>query len=93
MSKIYVGDVGTEIILDCGVDISTATVRKIKVRKPDGTNAEWAAVSEGTKAIKYVVQAGDIAKAGVWRLQAYIEMPGWLGSGQTVDVRVYDLFR
>ena len=31
MTTMFVGDVGTEIILDCGVNITTTTVRNIVV--------------------------------------------------------------
>ena len=36
-TKVYVGDAGTVLTLDCGQDISAATARAILVRKPDGT--------------------------------------------------------
>lgn len=76
----YVGDDGTEVSLDCGVNISTAIVRKIKVTKPDGVASELAADADGTTAIKGVM--GVLDQAGEWRLQAYIEMPGWKGRGK-----------
>lgn len=89
MTAIFVGDVGTEFILDCGVDISTATVRKIIVRKPvTGQRVEWNAVAEGTNSIKYVTVDGDISAAGIMTVQAYIEMPTWKGYGNKVNVTV-----
>jgi hypothetical protein len=45
MSVIYRNDVGTELILDCGVDVSTATVRKVRVRNPFGGVKEFSAVA------------------------------------------------
>ena len=81
MTTMFVGDVGTEIILDCGVDITTTTVRNIIARKPDGTKVVWTAAVEGTTAIKYIAQTGDLM-AGKWAFQAYVEMPGWKGFGE-----------
>jgi hypothetical protein len=41
MSVIYKNDIGTELILDCGVTISTATVMKVRARNPNGALKEW----------------------------------------------------
>lgn len=89
MSAVFVGDVGTQIVLDCGVDISTSTVRKIEAKKPSGVKVLWTATLDGTQRISYTLQAGDLDAAGGWVLQAYIEMPGWSGRGEMarLDVR------
>ena len=52
MTTIFVGDVGTEIVLNCGVDISASTVRKIIARKPNGQRV-GAADPFGVDAITY----------------------------------------
>lgn len=89
MTAVFAGDIGTEFILDCGVDISTATVRKIIVRKPvTGERVEWTAIAEGTTAIKYTTLPGDISTAGIMTVQAYIEMPTWKGYGSKVNVTI-----
>lgn len=86
--KYYVGDVGTEIIVDTCSDISTSTVRDLLVEKPDGTRVTWhGSVYETTK-IRYVVRAGDFDQAGEYSVQAYVEMPGWTGKGNTVTFKV-----
>lgn len=82
MTKVYVGDVGTEITLDCGTDVSAATQKKIVVRKPSGARLEWTASLQGSNYIKYVTQAGDIDMSGVWKLQAAIDLPEWSGTGE-----------
>lgn len=91
MSVVFVGDVGTEIILDCGVSVASASVRTIKARSPSGVVKQWAASPEGTNSIKYATATGDIDRAGGWRLQAYVEMPGWSGHGEVVILTVKDL--
>ena len=88
MSTVFIGDTGTEIVLDCGIDVSTATVRNIIVRKHNGTKVTWGAVADGTTAIKYVTSAGDLDVPGTWKLQAYVEMPGWKGLGEVATLTV-----
>lgn len=88
MAILQVGDVGTEVVLDCGFNLSTATVMKIVARTPKGEKKTWNAVLEGTTKIKYTLASGDVDSAGTWQLQAYIEMPGWLGHGLPLSLNV-----
>lgn len=92
MSKVYVGDVGTEIVLGFGVDVSTATVLKIRAKKSDsaGTVIEWDGTLEGTDSVKYIIQAGDLDVAGSWKLQAYVEIASWSGLSETATLKVYE---
>ena len=92
--KYYVGNLGTEIIVDTCKDITTATKVSLMVMKPNATVAEeWVgSVYEDTK-IRYVVIAGDFDVAGEYRMQAYVEMPSWQGRGSTVRFKVSDLFQ
>ena len=85
---VFVVDVVTEIVLNCGVDISASTVRKIIVRKPNGQRVEWIADPFGVDAITYTTLVGDISHVGQMTLQAYIEMPGWKGYGDKVKMLV-----
>ena len=92
--KYYVGDVGTEIIVDTGSDISMATVLKLYIKKPSGVEVIWdgtlgPANAQGKfMSIKYVVLAGDWDEGGWWSVQAYIETPGWRGKGETVKFKL-----
>ena len=88
MDEVFVGDVGTEMSLDCEMDISSATVMRIVVKKPNGKRVRWAAQADGTSAIKYVIQAGDLDVAGDWDMQAYVEMPTWSGHGVVTTLKV-----
>lgn len=89
--KHYIGEVGTVIRLDCGVDISAADVTTMKVKKPDGSTVEWAATVFGTNFIDYTTTSGDFI-AGVYQIQSYIEIGGWIGRGNTATFTVFDLF-
>lgn len=91
--KVYVGDTGTLIVLDCGQDISTATARSISVRKPDGTTTTWAAVASGTDSIAYTSLAGTFDRPGLWRLQAQVTLPSGEWAGATVLLEVFRPFQ
>jgi len=85
MQEIFEGAVGQKIILDVDVDISAATTRRIKYRRPDGTLSYWTATEETTTSISYTtVAATDIPKGsdGIWKLQAYVVTPAWTNHGE-----------
>jgi len=90
--KYYVGDIGTEIIVDTCSDLTAATKTELIVEKPDGTIENWdGTVFELTK-IRHVVVAGDFDQSGEYTLQAYVEMPGWKGKGNATNFRVSSAF-
>ena len=88
MISVFMLDIGTSIILDCGVDVSLASVCNIKVRKPNGTIVFWPAVAHETNYIKHTVLSGELDQTGVWRLQASVTIPGWSGLGDVVTLQV-----
>lgn len=88
MSGIFVGDIGTELLLDCGVNITTATLVKVLAKPPRGSIKSWVGTINGTTNVKYLLQNGDINIPGIWHLQVYIEMPGWKGRGEWVELKV-----
>lgn len=86
---LFVGDIGTAIVLDVGHDISAATLRSIAVRKPDGTRTSWPAVAEGTTAMRFDTLAGTLDLAGEWKLNATVTTPSgsWTGNDLYMPVR------
>src|SRR5262245_28903947 len=82
-TDMHVGDVGTviEVTLyedDDLIDLSGATVKQLRLQKPDGTVDTKTALfsTDGTDGkVRYVMQADDLDQAGDWRLQVYIETP------------------
>jgi hypothetical protein len=90
--KLYVGDTGTAIILDCGTNISTASAMTIEVRKPDGSATTWAATLEGTTSVRYNTLAATLDQAGDWRLQAKVTIGTGVWRGETVLLTVYPAF-
>lgn len=94
MSKHYVGDIGTEILVDVKSNISTATELVLRVRKPvSGTLVNWTGTLEGLTKIKYIVADGDWNEVGVYNLQAYVVMPTWSGLGDNTRFEIFDAFR
>lgn len=94
MGKVYVDDVGTEIVLDCGEDIASATGLAIKAKRPDGSEVSWVAelAAGSTTEIMYVTQNGDLNQAGDWKLQAAPTLPNWNGRGETAVLPVHGHF-
>ena len=90
--KHYVNEIGTEVVIDCGEDISMSTVHTLLVRKPDGATVEWSASIYQSNFLLYTVVSGDFDQEGEYAIQPYLTLPGWLGRGQTVKFYVYGLF-
>lgn len=92
VGAVFVGDIGTRLMLDCGQDVSSSTVRKIRYLKPDGTSDYWnAQLDNGLEAIYYDFVEDDIDLSGTWKFQSYLEMPTWTGHGEIAVLKVYDI--
>jgi hypothetical protein len=87
--KVFVGDIGTDIIVDCGVDITGATPTVLKVEKPDGTTFDWTASIYQNNYLKHTTVLGDFDQAGLFKVQTSLTLGGWTGLGETDTFRVY----
>jgi hypothetical protein len=103
MSKHYVNEIGTDFIIDCGVDLTNTTVQQIWYRKPDNsTIGSWSgslynsysllAKATGTYFVKYTLASGNLDTAGEWRFQAYIANSTGTWWGETVKEVICDKF-
>ncbi len=88
--RLYKNDSDIKIVLNVGVDISAATVMRIKYCRPDSVTGYWSATAEGTTAITYTTITSDLSVAGDWRLQAYVENT-WKRHGRIIRVRVEEI--
>jgi len=96
--ELHIGDTGTVLLFTILEDnvpapISDATTKKVKFRKPDGTSIERDVdfLTDGTDGkLKYVTASSDFDQAGVWELQAYVELSDWTGRSSIASLRVYD---
>lgn len=86
---IQLGDVGTAIRISLAgsMDLSTAVAQTIRYRKPSGDTGEWTATVVGDT-VEYITVAGDIDEAGVWYIQAYVDLTTWQGTSKAVSLRV-----
>ena len=91
--SVYVGDKGTEVVLDTGSDISTATSAGILARKPDGTKVLWVGSVHQVTKVRYVASmvTSDFDMSGTYSLQAVVSMPAWAGHGEPADLVVLSL--
>ena len=92
MDAVYVGDVGTVITVDCGVDVSSASSLALAVRTPLGNETTWPATLASATTISYTTLAGDLSEAGTYLLQAKIDMGSWSGLGATAKLVVRPKF-
>ena len=92
-NKVYVGDVGTELIFDIGVNSSEVAKANIIYKKPNGTKGIWAgAIVPNTTEVKYIIGINDLDVPGVYRLQPEITLlSGWKGRGEVVDLFVSEI--
>lgn len=90
--KHYVGEINTEIKVDCGVDVSSATVKKIYLKKPNNTILEKIPTVYNGRYLRFFTIAGDLDMSGEYELQVYLEMTGWTGRGQTARFVIFDTF-
>jgi hypothetical protein len=89
MPKTYLNDIGTEIILDSGEDISGQTTLEIKYKKPEGDTGTWTASVYNTNYAKYTTVDGDLDEIGTWTVQIYVVLPSWTGHGEAAQFKVY----
>jgi hypothetical protein len=78
---------------NAALDISAATVKKLKLRKKDKSTVEFDMdfTTDGTDGqVEYVTLADDIDQKGKWQAQVYLEMPGGKWHTSKVDVEVDD---
>ena len=90
MGKIYAGDVGVEILLNCQEDISAASVKNVIIYKPDGVELVKEALVVGGTQLQYITQEGDLDLPGVYKVQPQITLLAWAGLGETATFIVYN---
>ena len=76
------------------VDLTTATTVQEKIYKPATTPTTMvkdAVVEDAVGGIiYYITVSGDLDVAGLYQIQAYIEMPAWTGHSNTLKFYVDD---
>lgn len=92
LPRVYAGDIGTLIDVDLGEDITLATNISLSVKKPDGKVVTWSPSLQGTTALRYVLQAGDVDLAGIYFIQPKLTLGTWSGSATAIQLTVYPAY-
>lgn len=98
-SEIHIDDIGTQFkftILDSGVavDLSDATLRQVKFKKPDdSTSTKTASVfgdgSASSGVMYYNSLAGDLDQGGSYKVQAKVTIPSGTFSTDIYTFKVH----
>ena len=90
--KHYVGEVGTTIYINCGVDVSAATNISILIERPDGTiiqkTALFAVYQDSNNYVRFVIGAGDLNQEGDYVGQVHLTLGSWTGDGDRFHIDV-----
>ena len=92
MGKVYKDQTSLRVKLTAGVDITGATTKQIKYKKPGGDTGAWVATVEtaSTGVIYYDIKSGDIDESGYWTFWAYIVFSdGRNAPGEVVLEHIY----
>jgi hypothetical protein len=102
MSKHYVGEVGTDFLLDTGINIGTVTAQAIYYKNPGGTSGTWSAtlydsyselaVATGTYYLRHTLVAADLSTSGEWIFQAFVASIAGSWWGEAVKLNIYGLY-
>lgn len=91
-SGFFVGQIGAQIRLDTQDDLSllaAATTKQIWYKRPDtGVTGAWTASLDGTVLVFTTTAITDLPVAGEYKLQVYLEAPGYKTVGKIVSMVV-----
>ncbi len=99
IEEVHKDDIGTVIVVTVKdgatvVDISGATTKNIKLKKPVSSTVLTKAAAfttDGTDGkIQYTSIAGDLDEIGVYNVQAYIILPSGTWSSSVEEMSVFD---
>lgn len=86
--SVFVGDIGVQLKLDAGIDISDQTTLQIRYLKPGGVTGVWTATVSGTNFAVYSTVSGDLNVPGVYVVQIYIITPDYIAHGKKANMFV-----
>lgn len=87
---VFVGDIGVQLKLDAGIDISSNTTLRIRYEKPDKTVGFWTATVSDTNFALYTTLEDDLDQGGEWVLQIFIITSSYTAHGQKATLEVID---
>lgn len=91
--KIYVGDNGTILELECNIDISGATNVTVEIlAPPSDTLIIKSADVISPSIIRVVLDSEDIPKSGTYKFQPVATIGAWTGRGSTGEFEISKKF-
>lgn len=92
MGRVFRGDIGVELRVDTGIDLSGATVTIIRVKKPNKQSVDWTPSVSGTVLV-YTTVAGDLDQKGVYNIISYVEFGSTSKhSGEVAEWEIFEPF-
>jgi hypothetical protein len=94
VSKVYQGTVDLPVAVATGITLTGATATQIRVKKPSGALATWAATIDGSNAqqLNYTTTTGDLNEAGRYFFQSYAAFGAQVLFGETIAVDIFGVF-
>jgi len=104
MTKHYVGEAGTLLILDTGILVGSVADQHIKYKKPDGTTtgtfsaSVYSSYSElaeatGTYLLSHTLSVGDLDQPGEWRFHAWVAAADGTWMGELTKATIFDTYQ
>jgi hypothetical protein len=95
MSKVYQGSIGIAVQVLTDAVLTGATSISLKIKKPSGAMAAWAATIDGInpKQLDYTTVANDLNEQGEYYLQPSVVLGTQTLLGETVRFPIYAPFQ
>ena len=88
----YVGEENTLFYIDCGIDVSQATLAEVFLKRPDGTSLKKIAaptvLNGSSDWIFFRIEESDFNQAGKYTGQAFVTLSAWSGWGKPFYINV-----
>lgn len=88
----YVGEENTLFYIDCGIDVSQATLAEVILLRPDGTKIQRAATptiyNGSVDWVFFRIEDGDFNQCGKYFGQARVFIGSWSGWGRRFEIKV-----
>ena len=87
---VYVGDTGTRIELDVGVNVDDIDTASLIMKYPSGNKKSFDLSKDSENNVLYYITGnGDLSEAGIYSLQARVNLKsGWSGGSEIVKMQV-----
>ena len=89
---VYMGDVGTRLEFDIGIDIGEVASASLVIKKPSRIKVSKDLQKDTDKnLLYYITQDGDLDEVGIYTLQARVNLKsGWSGGAEIVKLEILD---